>query len=63
VQIFTEGKRAPASYVKVFSVRKEDRKGKKAIFYVDGYTDITGKFKYALTDLSVISSFALLIVT
>ena len=63
VQIFADSKRVPGAYVKVFNVPKGDRKGGKAIFYVDGYSDITGKFKYALSDLSSIEKFALLIVT
>jgi hypothetical protein len=53
----------PGAYLKVFSIFEGDRKTKKAIFYVDGYSDITGKFKYALSDLSSIEKFALLIVT
>lgn len=44
----------PGAYVKVFNILKGDKKAKKAIFYVDGYSDITGKFKYALSDLSSI---------
>jgi hypothetical protein len=44
----------PGAYVKVFNIFKDDRKIKKAVFYVDGYSGITGKFKYALSDLSSI---------
>jgi hypothetical protein len=32
-------------------------------FYRDGYTDITGSFKYALADLDGISEFSILFVT
>lgn len=46
LQVFYEGKRQPGCYVKVYST---GTKGSK--FYRDGYTDITGKFRYALADL------------
>jgi len=46
LQVFYDGKRQPGCYVKVYS---KGSKGTK--FYRDGYTDITGKFKYALADL------------
>lgn len=32
-------------------------------FYRDGYTDIAGKFKYALSDLEEISEFSILFLT
>lgn len=32
-------------------------------FYRDGYTDITGTFKYALADLEGVSEFSILFVT
>lgn len=32
-------------------------------FYRDGYTDITGTFKYALADLEGVTQFAILFVT
>lgn len=32
-------------------------------FYRDGYTDITGTFKYALADLEGITEFSILFVT
>lgn len=39
----------------------EGSKGTK--FYRDGYTDITGTFKYALTDLDGIKRFSILTIT
>lgn len=46
LQVFFDGKKQSGCYVKVYS---NGSKGKK--FYRDGYTDITGNFKYALNDL------------
>jgi hypothetical protein len=46
LQVFYEGKKQSGCYVKVYS---SGSKGNK--FYRDGYTDITGRFKYALSDL------------
>lgn len=46
LQIFCSGKHVSGAYCKVYS---SGFKGEK--FYRDGYTDITGTFKYALTDL------------
>ena len=46
LQIFLGGKQLPGIYCKVYS---RGTKGER--FYRDGYTDITGTFKYALSDL------------
>lgn len=58
LQLFYEGKQVPGAYCKVYSAGV---KGEK--FYRDGYTDITGTFKYALTDLDEVSEFSILAVT
>lgn len=53
--MFVDKQRAPGSYVKVFTTRKGvKRPTNDAQYYVDGYTDIAGKFRYALTDLQKI---------
>lgn len=44
--------------MKVFA----DQRGNKK-FYRDGYTDITGSFRYALEDIDEISAFAILVQT
>jgi hypothetical protein len=46
LQVIYDGKKQSGCYVKVYS---NGQKGSK--FYRDGYTDITGSFKYALNDL------------
>jgi hypothetical protein len=62
--VFVEGKRAPGSYVKVFTIPKgAKRPTNEGRYYVDGYTDIAGKFRYALTDVHLIAEFALLVIT
>lgn len=58
LQVFEEGKCVTGCYCKVYS---NGRKGIK--FYRDGYTDITGTFKYALADLDGITEFSVLSVT
>lgn len=64
IQVFVDGKRSPGSYVKVFTTRKGvKRPTSDSKYYVDGYTDIAGKFKYGLTDLTLIEQFALLVIT
>jgi hypothetical protein len=45
-------------YVKVFS-----DKGISKDFYRDGYTDITGTFRYAMSDLDGIKEFSILVIT
>ena len=50
LQLFCEGKQVSGAYCKVYS---SGMKGEK--FYRDGYTDITGAFKFALADLKEIS--------
>ncbi len=47
LQLFYESKPLSGSYCKVYSTGS---KGEK--FYRDGYTDITGTFKYALSEIS-----------
>ena len=46
LQVFYAGKKLPGCYCKVY----EKKKG-KIVFYRDGYTDITGVFKYALNNI------------
>ncbi len=46
LQVFYDGKKQTGCYVKVYSTGSKGNK-----FYRDGYTDITGKFKYVLADL------------
>jgi hypothetical protein len=58
VQIFIDKKRAKGCYCKVYS---DGDNGEK--FYRDGYTDITGTFKYALADLDGIKKFSILTIT
>lgn len=57
-QVFLNNKKQPGCYVKVYKI-----KGGVYSFYRDGYTDITGTFKYALTDLEGVSEFAILFTT
>lgn len=51
-------KKAVGAYVKVFVLKAQGSK-----FYRDGYTDMTGSFKYALSDLDGINEFAILALT
>lgn len=46
LQVFLDKKRSTGAYVKVFS-----DKGMNKDFYRDGYTDMTGTFRYAMSDL------------
>ena len=57
-QVFLSGKKLAGCYCKVFQMKNGCSK-----FYRDGYTDITGTFKYALADLQGISKFSILFVT
>ena len=57
IQVFYEGKKLPGCYCKVYQMKGEGK------FYRDGYSDITGTFKYALADLDGISKFAILVMT
>lgn len=64
VQVFVNSVRASGCYVKVFTLPKGvKRPSSNGQYYVDGYTDIAGKFRYGLTDLQKIEEFALLIIT
>ena len=45
-QVFLKGSKLAGCYCKVFQMKNGSSK-----FYRDGYTDITGTFKYALADL------------
>ena len=56
--MFYDGKKQTGCYVKVYST---GNKGNK--FYRDGYTDITGKFKYVLADLEGLTKFSILAIT
>jgi hypothetical protein len=56
--VFVGKRKAVGVYVKVFAERNGGRK-----FYRDGYTDITGSFRYALSDIDQISAFAILVLT
>ena len=58
IQVFYEGKKKTGCYCKVYQMKNGSSK-----FYRDGYTDITGTFRYALADLDGVSKFAILIVT
>ncbi len=58
LEAFVNKKKGVGVYVKVFVLKR----GKKE-FYRDGYTDMTGTFKYALSDIDEITSFAILVQT
>lgn len=58
IQVFIDGKKCPGCYCKVYQNKHGEHK-----FYRDGYTDITGTFKYALSDLDGITEFAVLVVS
>ena len=58
IQVFVNKKKKPGAYVKVFSKNRIISK-----FYRDGYTDITGTFRYAMSDLEGIEQFAILVET
>lgn len=58
LQIFYKNKPISGCYCKVYS---SGSKGER--FYRDGYTDITGTFKYALSELKDITLFSILSVT
>lgn len=45
-QVFFKGKQYPGCYCKVYTSGKDGEK-----YYRDGYTDITGTFKYVLGDV------------
>jgi hypothetical protein len=50
LQVYLSKRRLPGAYVKVFS-----DKGFNKEFYRDGYTDMTGTFRYAMSDLDGIN--------
>lgn len=58
LQVFVNRKKRPGAYVKIFS-----KKGHKEQFYRDGYTDMTGTFRYAMSDLQGITEFSILVMT
>lgn len=58
LQLFYEGKQVSGAYCKVYS---SGVKGER--FYRDGYTDITGTFKFALADLKEVREFSILTMT
>lgn len=53
--MFYQNKPVSGTYCKVYSTGSNGVK-----FYRDGYTDITGSFKYALSELSQINRFSVL---
>lgn len=57
--MFLNKKRQSGCYCKVYKKEKDFA----VKFYRDGYTDITGAFKYAMDDLDGITDFAILVVT
>ena len=58
LQVFVDRKKRPGAYIKVFS-----KTGHFDRFYRDGYTDMTGTFRYAMSDLDQITLFAILVCT
>ena len=58
IQVFYERKQVKGCYCKVYQKKNGQNK-----FYRDGYTDITGTFRYALADLDGVTKFAILVVT
>lgn len=46
IQVYYDNKKSPQCYCKVYQLKNGSSK-----FYRDGYTDITGTFKYALANL------------
>jgi hypothetical protein len=46
LQVFVNKKKQAGVYVKVFSKKSHTEQ-----FYRDGYTDMTGTFRYAMSDL------------
>lgn len=58
IQVFYEGRKQSGSYCKVYQKKNSFDK-----FYRDGYTDITGSFKYALAELEGITEFSILVLT
>ena len=58
VQVFYGGKKLPGCYCKVYQKRNQEIR-----FYRDGYTDITGVFKYALGDVQGITQFSILVMS
>jgi hypothetical protein len=58
LQVYLSKRRLPGAYVKVFS-----DKGFNKEFYRDGYTDMTGTFRYAMSDLDGIKEFSILVMT
>jgi hypothetical protein len=58
LQVFVDKKKRAGAYVKVFS-----RQGCVDSFYRDGYTDMTGTFRFAMADLDNITEFSILVST
>lgn len=58
LQVYLNKKRLAGAYVKVFC-----DKGMTKDFYRDGYTDMTGTFRYAMSDLDGIREFSILVMT
>lgn len=58
LQVFLNKKKQPGAYIKVFSNKNYSKP-----FYRDGYTDMTGTFRYAMSDLDEINMFSILVLT
>lgn len=58
LQVFVNKKKQAGAYVKVFS-----KSSYSPQFYRDGYTDMTGTFRYAMSDLDGIAEFSILVIT
>ena len=58
VIVFMSRKRLPGAYVKVFAQKDGNKQ-----FYRDGYTDMTGTFRYAMSDTDSISMFSIFVST
>jgi hypothetical protein len=58
LEVYIGKRKAAGVYVKVFGEHTTGRR-----FYRDGYTDITGSFRYALSDIDGISAFSILVQT
>jgi hypothetical protein len=56
IQVIYEGRRLSGCYCKVYQMKHGSAK-----FYRDGYTDITGTFKYVLAGLEGVTEFAILV--
>lgn len=58
LKVFYKGKKCSTAYVKVYSKGKDGDS-----FYRDGYLDISGSFRYAMSEASKVKEFAILVLT